>query len=44
MHHEVLSILIDFGANVNKKCELGNTALHYALMGGDKIEKNKKII
>ena len=32
------------GADVNRKCELGNTALHQALMVGYKIDKNVKII
>lgn len=44
MHIQALEILIRLGANVNRKCELGNTPLHYAMMIGDKILKNKHII
>ena len=44
MHLEALELLIQLGADVNRKCELGNTALHHAMMVGDKIAKNRPII
>jgi ankyrin repeat protein len=44
MHIETLRILIEFGASVHARCELGNTALHQAFMIGDKVPKNLNII
>jgi ankyrin repeat protein len=44
MHLDTLNLLLNMGADVNRKCELGNTALHQALMVGYKIDKNVKII
>lgn len=44
MHYDTLKLLLKLGADVNKKCELGNTPLHQAMMTGDKIQKNVKIM
>lgn len=44
MHLEVLKTLIELGADVNKRCELGQTPLHQALMVGDRITKNESIV
>jgi ankyrin repeat protein len=44
MHIEVLETLIRCGGDVNVRCELGNTALHIALMLGDRIARNGPII
>ena len=35
--------LLTLKANPNKHCELGNTALHQALMIGERIETNLQI-
>ena len=32
------------GADVNKRCEIGQTVMHECFMVGDKIEKNKKVL
>ena len=44
MHEDVVDLLIQLGADVNRKCQHGNTALHYAMMVGEQIEKNNRII
>ena len=44
MHLEMVNLLISMGADVNCRCELGNTPLHMAFMTGDKLEKNAQII
>ena len=44
MHLETLELLLKMGADVNKPCELGNTPLHQAMMTGEKVPKNQKIM
>ena len=44
MHSETIDTLVSLGADINRRCNLGNTVLHYAIMVGDSIEKNKDII
>jgi ankyrin repeat protein len=44
MHLETIELLLRLGADINKKCELGNTPLHQAMMTGNKIPKNLKIM
>ena len=44
MHLEIVEYMIQFGVDVNHRCQFGNTALHYALMVGDRIDKNIPII
>ena len=43
-HLEIVEWLIQFGVDVNRRCQFGNTALHYAMMVGDKIDKNIPIL
>ena len=44
MQLNVLKLLIECGADVNLRCELGNTALHIAMMVGYRILRNIPII
>ena len=44
MQLNVLRLLIECGADVNLRCELGNTALHIAMMVGYRIVRNIPII
>lgn len=40
----MVSLLLNMGADVNKRCEIGQTVMHECFMVGDKIEKNKKVL
>ena len=44
MHPEMVSILLNMGADVNKRCEMGNTVMHECFMIGEKIDKNRKVL
>ena len=41
---DMVKLLLNYGADVNIKCEIGNTPLHLALMVGYRLEKNVEII
>ena len=40
MNSKILEVFLRCGADVNRHNELGNTALHYSMMIGDRIDKN----
>ena len=44
MNLDCLQILVTLGADVNRRCELGNTPLHMALMVGERVPKNVEVI
>lgn len=44
IHFDVLDKLLKLGADPNRRCELGLTPLHYAMMVGDRIEGMPRII
>ena len=41
---DIIDILVRLRVDLNVRCSLGNTALHYAMMIGDQIPQNIDII
>lgn len=40
---EITKLLLDIGADINKKCEFGNAPLHQAFINGDSVNSAKMI-